>query len=71
MIKVTRLNGSELWVNAEMIEFVEATPDTVISLVTHTKFVVRDSPQAIVEEVIDYRRRIHHQTPPHIIQAQG
>jgi len=71
MIKVTRLNGSELWVNAEMIEFVEATPDTVISLVTHTKFVVRDSPQTIVEEVIGYRRRIHHQTPPQIVQAQG
>jgi len=71
VIKVTRLNGSELWVNAEMIEFVESTTDTIISLVTHTKFVVKDSPQDIVEAIIDYRRRIHHQPLPQIVQQQG
>jgi flagellar protein FlbD len=70
MIKVTRLNNSELWVNAEMIEFIEATPDTVISLVGHTKLVVKESPQAIVEAVIEYRRRISAQRPQIIEQEQ-
>ena len=63
MIKVTRLNNSEFWVNAEMIEFVEATPDTVISLVNHDKIIVRESAEAIVDAVIDYRRCILHQRP--------
>jgi flagellar protein FlbD len=63
MIKVTRLNNSELWVNAEMIEFVEATPDTVISFISHTKIVVKEPPQAIVDAVVAYRRRIYSQRP--------
>lgn len=63
MIKVTRLNHSELWVNAELIEFVEATPDTVISLVNNTKIIVKESPQAIVQAVIVYRRQILAQQP--------
>jgi flagellar protein FlbD len=69
MIKVTRLNNSELWVNAEMIEFLEATPDTVISLITHTKFVVKESPQELVDLIIEYRRQIGQQNP-HIIQHE-
>ena len=63
MIKVNRLNGSELWVNAEMIEFVEATPDTVVSLISHAKIVVSQRPQEVVDAVVAYRRRILHQSP--------
>jgi flagellar protein FlbD len=63
MIKVNRLNGSELWVNAEMIEFVEATPDTVISLISRSKIVVTQRPQEVVDAVVAYRRRILHQSP--------
>jgi flagellar protein FlbD len=63
MIKVTRLNDSELWVNAEMIEFVEATPDTIISLVNSKKIVVKEPADAIVEAVIQYRRKILHLRP--------
>ena len=58
MIKVHRLNGSELWVNAELIEMVEAKPDTVLSLTSQSKIVVKDSPEAIVEAVVAYRQRI-------------
>ena len=70
MIKVTRLNNSELWVNAEMIEFIEATPDTIVSLTDHTKIVVKESPQAIVDAVVAYRRRIYNQRPQ-IIESEG
>ena len=63
MIKVTRLNDSQLWVNGEMIEFVEATPDTVISLISHTKIVVKEPPEDVVEAVVEYRQRILHQRP--------
>jgi flagellar protein FlbD len=63
MIEVTRLNNSKLWVNADMIEFVEATPDTIISLVTHNKIVVKERPAQIVDAVIDFRRQIMEQRP--------
>ena len=58
MIKVTRLNNSEFWVNADMIEFVEATPDTVISLIGGNKIVVKDPAEAIIAAIIDYRRKV-------------
>lgn len=58
MIKVTRLNGTELVVNADLIEFVEATPDTVISLTTGKKIVVAEPVDEIIRKVVDFRERI-------------
>lgn len=63
MIKVTRLNDSELWINAELIQMIEATPDTVISLVGHDKIIVRESPEILVQEVIEYRKQIYQAMP--------
>lgn len=63
VIAVTRLNGVAIHVNAEMIVFVEATPDTVISLANGDRVVVRESPQAVVDAVIAYRRAIHNWEP--------
>lgn len=56
MIEVTRLNGSKIMVNAELIEFVEETPDTVISLVDGKKIIVKESRQEIKNLVILYKR---------------
>lgn len=58
MIYVTRLNGGEFIINADLIEFVEKTPDTVISLTTGKKIVVKESITEIVDKVIDYKRKI-------------
>ncbi|SNX55513.1 flagellar FlbD family protein [Thermoanaerobacterium sp. RBIITD] len=58
MISVTRLNGDEFIVNADMIEFVEETPDTVISLTTGKKIVVKEKKEEIIEKVIVYKRKI-------------
>ena len=59
MVKVTRLNGSTFFVNAELIQFVEATPDTVITLIDSTKLVVRDPAAAVVKAIISYRQQTH------------
>lgn len=59
MIKVTRLNHSELVVNAELIETVEATPDTVITLTSGKKLVVSEDVEEIVRRVMEYRRDVH------------
>ncbi len=58
MIRVTRLNGSQLVVNADLIREVEATPDTVVTLTTGNKLLVRESVDEVVRAVIQYRRDI-------------
>ncbi len=55
MIKITRLNQSELYINSELIESVEETPDTVISLTTGKKIVVEESAQDIIDRIIAFR----------------
>lgn len=58
MIRVTRLNGQEMVLNADLIETVEGTPDTVISLTTGRKVLVREPPAEITRRVLAYRRRV-------------
>ncbi|MDE5749111.1 MAG: flagellar FlbD family protein [Acetatifactor sp.] len=58
MIDVTRLNGTEITINAELIEIMEETPDTVITLTTGKKIIVKESRQEIKNLVKSYRRDI-------------
>ena len=58
MIKLTRLNGDQFIVNAELIRFVESRPDTYITLTTADRLVVRESVDEVIERAIDYSRRI-------------
>ena len=58
MIYLTRLNHSSLVLNCDLIEHIEMTPDTVVSLTTGQKFVVLESADDIIERVKDYRRSI-------------
>jgi flagellar protein FlbD len=55
MIKVTKLNGKELVLNADLIEFVEATPDTLISLTTGRKIMVLEELDEVVQRAVRYR----------------
>lgn len=57
MIFVTRPNGSKLYLNPELIQTVEATPDTVITLVNNKKMIVKDTPEEIAGRFIAYRRK--------------
>ncbi|MBK6898142.1 flagellar FlbD family protein [bacterium] len=57
MISVTRLDGSGIVVNAELIEVVERTPETMIGLTTGRQITVREPVEEIVRQVLDYRRR--------------
>lgn len=59
MIEVTRLKGSAIIINAELIETIEETPDTVITLTSGKKFIVRESGKEVINLVIDYKRKIH------------
>ena len=57
MIKITKLNGRELVVNADLIEFVESTPDTLISLTTGRKVMVLEDLDEVIRRAVSYRSR--------------
>lgn len=58
MIAVTRLDGEEIVINAELIETVESVPETVIVLVTRKRLLVREPVDEIVRRVLAYRQAV-------------
>ncbi|MCM1272227.1 MAG: flagellar FlbD family protein [Clostridium sp.] len=58
MIEVTRLKGKKITVNAEMIETIEETPDTVITLVSGKKLIVNETAEEVAGMVINYKKKI-------------
>ncbi|BEP29372.1 flagellar FlbD family protein [Helicovermis profundi] len=58
MIALTRLNGKVFILNSDLIEFLEATPDTVISLTTGKKMVVSEEVDEIIEKIVKYKKKI-------------
>lgn len=60
MIEITKMNGTKITVNADMIEIVEETPDTVITLSTGKKIIAKESRQEIKNLVILYRKEVFH-----------
>lgn len=58
MIKVTRLNGEQIVLNADLIQFVESRPDTFINLTTRDRFIVRETAEEIVRRCIEYSRSV-------------
>jgi len=59
MIALRRLNNEIVMVNPDLIEFLESTPDTVITLTSGNKFIVRDSMDDVREKIIEFKRRIY------------
>ncbi|MBB2182745.1 flagellar FlbD family protein [Lachnospiraceae bacterium MD1] len=58
MIEVTRLNDTKLIINADLIEKVEESPDTVITLTSGNKVIVKESRQEVRNLVILYKKEI-------------
>ncbi|MCR4430512.1 MAG: flagellar FlbD family protein [Tepidanaerobacteraceae bacterium] len=58
MIELTKLNGRSFVLNADLIQAIEITPDTVITLTNDTKYVVKESKEEIVKKIVDYKRKI-------------
>ncbi len=58
MIDLRMINGTHIILNSDLIEFIEATPDTVISLSTGKKLMVKESVDDVVEKIVRFRRRI-------------
>lgn len=58
MILVHRLRGQPMFINEDLIESIEATPDTVVTLVDGRKFVLADSPEDVVDRARSYRASV-------------
>jgi flagellar protein FlbD len=63
VIHVTKINRAPLIVNSDLIEHIETTPDTVISLTNGQKFMVLESAEEIVRRVISFRRQVAARVP--------
>jgi flagellar protein FlbD len=75
MIELTRLNGSPLVVNSEMIQYAEAAFDTTLTLVNGEKVVVSETPAQVIDLAIRYRAKIMGETaryaPGSLVVASG
>lgn len=71
MIQLSRLKGRTFVLNAELIETIEATPDTTITLITGKVVVVAEGVEEVVRRVIDYRSRVGCRLPPHVPSLAG
>ncbi len=58
MIQLTRLNNKVLAVNSDLIKFVEQSPDTLVTLITGEKIVVRESTQEVLARIVEFRRSV-------------
>ena len=58
MIDVTRMNGKQFTLNSDLIETIEETPDTVLTLTTGKKIIVKESRQDVKNLVKLYRKEI-------------
>jgi flagellar protein FlbD len=58
MIKVTRLDNRELVVNVDLVEFLEATPETIVTMSTGKKVVVKEPIDEVIRRIVEFRCRI-------------
>ncbi len=58
MIKLTRLNGSPMVLNSDLIKTAESSPDTMLTLITGEKLIVREECGVVIERVLVYRARL-------------
>ena len=59
MIEVTRLNNSKILLNVELIQSLQATPDTVITFATKEKMMVREPVEEVSKKIFDYQCLLH------------
>ncbi len=59
MIKLTRLDGREFYLNSDLIEYIEGNPDTVITLRTEKKIITKESVSQVLERIVEFKRSIY------------
>jgi flagellar protein FlbD len=62
MIKLTRLNRSEFYLNPDLIKTIEENPDTTIELLNDDRILVREKAEEIIDKIVAYRVRVLRQS---------
>ena len=71
MIHLTRLSSDTVVLNSDLIEHIDVTPDTVITLTTGQILRVRESAEQVIQLIVDFRKRIfEHQVSPPLLSAE-
>ena len=71
MIHLSRLNNQPLVVNADLIKFIENAPDTVITLITGDKLVVRESVDQVLQRIAEFHDRFYRRVAPTVVFDTG
>jgi flagellar protein FlbD len=71
MIELTRLNGNRMFVNCDLLKYAEASPDTVLTLITGEKVVVRETCEQVISLALGYRVRVLSAAWPDAGEALG
>lgn len=58
MVKLTLINDTSIALNSDLIEVIEATPDTIVTLTTGKKMIVRESVDEVIDRIIEFRKRV-------------
>lgn len=58
MIKLTKLNDEQIYINDALIEFIEETPDTMITLTTGKKIIVKEKTEVVINKIIEYQSKL-------------
>lgn len=70
MVCVSRLNGKTFYINPDLIEFIEETPDTVITTTTGKKVIVEEAADEVFERIIAYKQKIFFGLPKKIVDEE-
>jgi flagellar protein FlbD len=70
MVPVTRLDGSAIMLNVDLIVTIERTPDTLVWLTTGDGVIVRESPEEIVERITQYKRSLIERQAPLVVSGE-
>lgn len=71
MIRLTRINNIPFYLNPDLIEHVETTPDTVIALTNGQKYVVLESAEEVLERIVALRQRVYERVLINVNRAGG
>lgn len=70
MIRVTSLGNKDFYINCDYLEKIESTPDTVLTMTNGKKYVVKTSPEEIIERIIAFRRECHNRLPEELLNEE-
>lgn len=59
MIKLSRISGKEFYLNSDLIEYIETTPDTVITLVGGKTVMVKEDVDLVINRIVEYKRSLY------------